>query len=94
MKWKLYRGQQVWRERYSSEPLICVIGSRENWETGGRKRRVVRSIQPLRQIALERAFNKICFLPLDEIEKKTWNCLPDRQSTQTIWDTYRYKCTH
>src|SRR5699024_11059602 len=37
VKWKLYRGQQVWRERYTSEPFICVIGNRENMQTGGRK---------------------------------------------------------
>lgn len=86
-KWKLYRGQQVWRERYQSEPLICVVGSREGWETKGRKRRVVNSIKPLQSLAFTKAFSKICFLPTDEIDNQTWNCLPDQRSqSNTLWD--------
>jgi hypothetical protein len=87
VRWKLYRGQQVWKERYQSEPFICVVGSLKQWETGGRKRRVVRSIQPLQQIARNNAFPKICFLPEDQVKAQTWNCLPDsRGMTKTLWE--------
>ncbi|MCS1352826.1 replication-relaxation family protein [Mechercharimyces sp. CAU 1602] len=85
-RWKLYRRQQTWKEKYDTEPFICVVGDRESWETGGRKRRVVRSIDPLRKIAYGEAFNKIAFLPVDEVEDQTWNCLPYPDNSLSLWD--------
>lgn len=85
-RWKLYRNQQVWKERYETEPIICVVGDREGWSTGGRKRRVVNSIQPLLHLALNEGFPNICFLPTDEIEDKTYCCLPYRGKENTLWE--------
>lgn len=84
-RWKVYREQQIWQERYSVEPVICVIGDREGWETSGRKRRVVKSIKPLQQIAQQHGFPNIFFLPMDEIQNGTWNCLPQHGQTRTLW---------
>lgn len=85
-RWKLYRQQQIWKERYETEPIICVIGELEGWSTGGRKRRVVNSIKPLVPIALNDGFIHISFLPLDEIEDETYWCLPYRGEQATLWE--------
>lgn len=85
-RWKVYRKQQAWKEKYQAEPFILVIGDREGWETGGRKHRVVRSIQPLVNMAYQEGFRKIAFLPTDEVEDGTWNCLPFPDNSETLWD--------
>jgi hypothetical protein len=85
-KWKLYRGQQAWKERFGSEPFVCVIGEREGLDTGFRKRRVVKSIKPLLRIAYNDAFKRICFLPVDEIFDHTWNCLPYPDNSLSLWE--------
>jgi predicted transcriptional regulator len=85
-RWKEYRNKQIWRERYGSEPFILVVGYERSMETGGRKRRVLNSILPLRDIAKFRQFDKIAFLTLEEHRKRTWQCLTTHETTQTIWE--------
>ncbi|MFD1676358.1 replication-relaxation family protein [Alicyclobacillus fodiniaquatilis] len=85
-RWKAYRKQQAWREKYGAEPFILVVGHERSVETNGRKRRVFNSILPLQSIAEFRQFENIAFLTLDERQKGGWNCLPMKNITKTIWD--------
>lgn len=90
-RWNWYRRRQAWKQMFTAEPFILVIGDREGWETGGRKRRVVKSIQPLRDMAHQIQFKQIAFLPIDEIESETWSCLPYPDISHNLWDLLQLK---
>lgn len=84
-KWKVYRRQQAWKQQFESEPFICVIGEKEELDLSFRKRRIVKSIQPLSNIAYQSAFRNICFLPTSEVFLNTWNCLPYPDNSFSLW---------
>lgn len=70
-RWKRYRAAGAWKEKWSQEPTVLVVGGREPGEVRGRSRKE-RSITPLIEIALKQGLENIFFLYDEDWQVDKW----------------------
>ncbi|HBV97555.1 MAG: hypothetical protein JL50_04095 [Peptococcaceae bacterium BICA1-7] len=70
-RWKRYRASGAWKEKWSQEPTILVVGGREPGEVKGKSRRE-RSITPLMDVALKQGLENIFFIYDEDWQSGIW----------------------
>lgn len=70
-RWKRYRMAGAWKEKWSQEPTILVVGGREPGEVRGRSRKE-KSITPLFEIVLKQGLENIFFLYDEDWQAGNW----------------------
>ncbi|OPX92782.1 MAG: hypothetical protein A4E53_00353 [Pelotomaculum sp. PtaB.Bin104] len=70
-KWKRYRSTGAWKEKWTQEPTILVVGGREPGEVKGKSRKE-KSIIPLIDITLKQGLENIFFLFDEDWQNGNW----------------------